>query len=101
MSLSLIFAAIWAIAATVVALLPMRLQYLPGLTLLILAPLLIGFIGWQHGGWIAVLGLLGFASMFRHPLRYLWKVARGKPVDVPPGAKEPDILKSWRKRHAK
>ncbi|MEM6594640.1 MAG: DUF2484 family protein [Pseudomonadota bacterium] len=33
MSLSLTMAALWAIAATILALLPMRLQYVPGVTL--------------------------------------------------------------------
>jgi hypothetical protein len=83
MSLSLILGAIWAVMATIVALLPMRRQFIPGVTLLIAAPVLIIFIGFQHGFWIAALGLLAFLSMFRNPLRYLMRKARGLPTPLP------------------
>jgi len=84
MSLSLILGAIWAVAATITALLPMRRQFAPGATLLIIAPALIFYIGLQHGMWIAALGLLAFVSMFRNPLRYYLRKAMGKPVELPP-----------------
>ncbi len=77
MSLPLILAALWAIAATIVALLPMRMQYVPGLTLLLLAPALVAFLGYTHGILPALLGLAAFISMFRNPLRYLYRRARG------------------------
>ena len=80
MSLSLILGALWGLAATIVAMLPMRHQFKPGFALLLAAPFLIGFIGWQHGGWIAVLGLLAFLSMFRRPLMYFGRKALGRPV---------------------
>ncbi|MEE9427263.1 MAG: DUF2484 family protein [Paracoccaceae bacterium] len=83
MSLSLTLAAIWAILASFVALMPMRRQYAPGVTLLALAPLMIGFIGVQHGFLPAGLGLLAFLSMFRNPLIYFYKKAMGKPVELP------------------
>ncbi len=78
MSLSLLLGIFWALAATVTALLPMRFQFVPGLTLLILAPVLICFIGYQHGFWVALLGLAAFVSMFRNPLRYFWRKAFAK-----------------------
>lgn len=71
MSLPLVFAAIWVVTAAFVAMLPMRLQYPPGLALLIAAPCLLGWIAVTHGGWVAILGMVAFISMFRHPLRYL------------------------------
>ena len=83
MSLSLILASVWAVAATIVALLPMRFQYLPGSVLLLSAPVLIGYIGYQHGIWIALLGLLAFLSMFRRPLIYLGRKALGLPALSP------------------
>lgn len=84
MSLSLFLGCLWVIAATVVAMLPMRRQYVPGLGLLVAAPVLIGFIGWQHGWIFAALGCAAFVSMFRNPLRYLWRRARGEAVELPP-----------------
>ena len=83
MSLSLTLAALWAIAATIVALLPMRLQYVPGVALLVAAPFLLGFIGFEHGLWVAALGLAGFVSMFRNPLRYFYRRARGEMPEIP------------------
>ena len=83
MSLSLLLAAIWAILATLVAFLPMRFQYPPGLVLLVAAPCLLVFIAMQHGIWVALLGVLGFASMFRNPLIFLWRMARGEKPEVP------------------
>ncbi|WP_298297309.1 DUF2484 family protein [uncultured Litoreibacter sp.] len=83
MSPSLILAALWAVAATLVALLPMRYQYVPGVTLLIAAPFLIGFIGYEHGIWFAALGLAAFASMFRNPLIYFYRRARGEKPEIP------------------
>ena len=78
MSLSLILACLWVLAATVVAMLPMRRQFLPGGTLLFLAPVLIVVIWWDHGAWFGVPALLGLLSMMRNPLRYLWRRAKGE-----------------------
>lgn len=83
MSTSLILGCLWVIAATVVAMMPMRRQYVPGLILLVLAPILIGVIGWEHGVWWAVGGLAAFVSMFRNPLKYMWKKARGQNPQLP------------------
>ncbi len=75
MSLSLILACLWALAATAVAILPMRLQFPPGIVLLLTAPLLIAFLGYEHGVIVALLGVAGFVSMFRRPLGYLARMA--------------------------
>lgn len=83
MSAPVIAAALWALAATATAFLPMRLQYVPGVALLVLAPVLIAWI-WVAHGWIAgLLALAAFVSMFRNPLRYFWRKWRGLEVDVP------------------
>ena len=71
MSLSLISAAIWVLAATVVAMLPMRLQWVPGVALLLAAPVLLGWMAVDHGPWWIVVGGLAFLSMYRRPLGYL------------------------------
>lgn len=83
MSLSLTLAAIWAVLSAFVAMMPMRRQFGPGIFLLLSAPVLIGFIGYQHGYWIAALGLAAFLSMFRNPLIYLTRKAMGKPAPLP------------------
>jgi len=84
MSLPLILGCFWVLAAAVTALLPMRRQMLPGTMLLLAAPVLLVWIGAVHGWvWLA-LGLAAFASMFRNPLIYLWKRARGQTPELPP-----------------
>ena len=83
MSLPLILAALWALAAALVAMLPMRRQYAPGFVLLVAAPLLIGWIGAVHGWVPAALGVAAFGSMFRHPLVFLARRAVGLPASRP------------------
>jgi hypothetical protein len=84
MSLPLILACVWVLVATVTALLPLRAQMVPGLALLVSAPVLMVWIGAAHG-WVWLVPLvLAFASMMRNPLIYLWKRARGQMPDLPP-----------------
>lgn len=77
-------ACLWAVAATVVALLPMRLQYVPGVILLALAPCLIIWIALSVTWWAGLLSLAAFVSMFRNPLRYFYAKARGQKPSLPP-----------------
>ena len=75
MPLSLIFACLWVLAAAMVAMLPMRHQYMPGLSLLILSVPLAVFVGVEVGWiWVAIV-LFAVLSMYRRPLialaRYL------------------------------
>jgi len=44
---------------------------------------LLVFIAVQHGVLVALLGLAGFGSMFRNPLIFLWRMARGEKPEVP------------------
>lgn len=71
MSLSLISAAVWVVIAAIVGFLPMRFQLLPGLALLLAAPILIGAVGYEHGWLYAAIATAGFVSMFRKPLLFL------------------------------
>ncbi|MDU8943096.1 DUF2484 family protein [Ovoidimarina sediminis] len=83
MSLPLLIGALWVLASAIVALLPMRHQYAPGICLLIAAPVLIVWIGAEHGWVPAAFGLFAFLSMFRRPLIYFAKKALGHPVSPP------------------
>lgn len=83
MNLTFFFAIAWVFAATGVAFLPMRRQYVPGVILLAAAPVLIALLWVQYNWIVGVCALLAFLSMFRNPLRYLWKKWRGLPVEVP------------------
>jgi hypothetical protein len=79
-SWSLLAACLWVLAAAGTAMLPYRRQFPPGIVLLILAPLLLIWIGIDHGVVVAALGTLGFVSMFRNPLIYLGRHALGLPA---------------------
>ena len=83
MTNSLIFGFIWVLAGAFTAMLPMRYQKWTGLPLLLAAPVLIWLIGADYGWWAAAIALLAFGSMFRFPLRYLWKRLRGQEVELP------------------
>jgi Protein of unknown function (DUF2484) len=78
-----IAACLWVLAATVTAFLPMRRQYPPGITLLIAAPLILIWLGYQHGFWVAAISTAGFLSMFRNPLIYFARRALGLPTRLP------------------
>ncbi len=75
MTYSLIAACLWVLAATGTAMLPLRLQFAPGLALLLAAPPLLYWIGVQNGAWVAVFAGLAVLSMFRRPLGYLARKA--------------------------
>jgi hypothetical protein len=82
-STPLILGALWVIASAIVAMLPMPRQMMPGIALLVAAPVLLVWIASVHGWvWLA-LGLFAFVSMFRNPLRYFARRALGRPAPLP------------------
>ncbi|SPH21822.1 hypothetical protein ASD8599_02571 [Ascidiaceihabitans donghaensis] len=82
--MTLLFACItWVFASVACAMLPMRRQYIPGVILLIAAPVLIVWIGFQVHPLAAVAALAAFVSMFRNPLRYLLARLRGEEPELP------------------
>jgi Protein of unknown function (DUF2484) len=83
MSLPLILGCIWVLAAAIVAMLPMKRQMVPGVALLIAAPVLLVWIGWVHGWLWLAFGLFAFLSMFRNPLLYFLRRAMGRPAPLP------------------
>jgi hypothetical protein len=83
MSLPLVLGGLWIIASAVVAMLPMQRQMVPGIALLIAAPMLLVWIGWVHGWLWLAFGLFAFVSMFRNPLLYFLRRALGRPAPLP------------------
>jgi len=73
----------WVFASVATAMLPMRKQYIPGIALLIAAPVLIVMAGMQYGWIYALLALAAFISMFRNPLRYIAARLRGEHPEIP------------------
>ena len=83
MQWSILIAAIWVLAATATAFLPMRRQYAPGIALLVAAPVLLVWLWVDFGPLVGLLCIAGFVSMFRNPLRYFYRRARGERPEVP------------------
>ncbi|WP_146587479.1 DUF2484 family protein [Puniceibacterium confluentis] len=83
MSTSLIIGCFWVLASCVTAMLPLRRQYVPGVLLMLAAPVLLVWIGFDVGPVWSLLGLVAFGSLFRNPLRYFWAKARGRNPEVP------------------
>lgn len=83
MSTPLILGALWVLASALTAMLPMRHQMLPGLALLLSAPVLLVWIARVHGWLWLALGLIAFLSMFRNPLLYFARRALGRPAPLP------------------
>ena len=83
MKLSLILACLWVLASAITAMLPMKHQIYSGLPLLIATPFMLGFLGYQYGIWVLLIGLAAFISMFRNPLKYFARRALGLPTQLP------------------
>ena len=71
MSLSLTLGCLWVLSAAIIAMFPMRHQIIPGLVLLVSAPILLVYIGYQHNPWMVLAASAAVISMFRRPLYYL------------------------------
>ncbi len=83
MTPSIIIAALWVLASTVTALLPMKHQYKPGVALLVVAPFIIVWLGYENGWWWSGVAAASFVSMFRNPLRYIFAKLRGQDPERP------------------
>ena len=96
MSTSLILGCLWVIASTITAMLPMRRQMIPGVALLLAAPVLLWFIASEHGFWVFGLTLLAALSLFRNPIIYFARRAMGLTVSLPSEMqpKQPDERQS-------
>lgn len=70
-----ILCCLWVVVSALVAMLPMRFQYAPGLALMLAAPVLMYLLGQQYGIWVALIAALAFVSMYRNPLRYYFNRA--------------------------
>lgn len=76
-------AVFWVLASAFVAFLPMRYQYIPGVTLMLVAPVLIYWIATSAAWWTVPLAIFAFLSMYRNPLRYFWARLKGEQPEIP------------------
>lgn len=83
MTPSIIIACLWVIASAIVAFFPMKNQYVPGITLLLVAPAIILWLAFDFGWLFGLLALFAFVSMFRNPLLYIYRRLRGEKPEIP------------------
>ncbi len=77
MSISLILACIWAVAANVLAMIPSRDNHWRRAYWLIGAGIpILGMVTYDHGPWLGLLFMLGGMSILRWPVIYLGRWLR-------------------------
>lgn len=85
MSLSLVLACLWVVAATLIAMVPSRSNHWPQAYVLIAIGIpILGLVTYQNGPLVGLAVLIAGASILRWPLIYLWRwlrrrVARSRP----------------------
>ena len=78
MSMSLVLACIWAIAANLLAMIPSRDNHWRRAYALIAVGIpILGYVTWQNGPWVGLLVLVAGMSLLRWPVIYLGRWARG------------------------
>ncbi|SPH18711.1 hypothetical protein DEA8626_02253 [Defluviimonas aquaemixtae] len=81
MSQSLVLACLWAVIATVTAILPSRDRHWRAAYVLIALGIpIVGWVTFENGPWIGLIVLAAGASILRWPLVYLWRWLRRKSV---------------------
>ena len=79
MKVSLILAALWALAANVIAMLPSRDHHWRAAYALIAFGIpILGLVTWQYGPWVGLAVLVAGMSMLRWPVIYLGRWMRRK-----------------------
>lgn len=77
MTLSLILAAVWALSANVLAMLPSRDHHWRNAYILIAVGIpILGYVTYQNGPWIGLIVLMAGMSVLRWPVIYLGRWMR-------------------------
>ena len=77
MSLSLILALLWLIAANVIGLFPSKSNHWPAAYVLIAVGVpLVGYVTYENGPLVGVVTLAAGISILRWPVLYLWRWLR-------------------------
>lgn len=77
MSMSLVLACIWALAANLLAMIPSRDNHWRRAYALIAVGIpILGYVTWQNGPWVGLFVLAAGMSLLRWPVIYLGRWAR-------------------------
>ncbi len=79
MTLSLTLAAVWALVANVIAMMPSKDRHRRSAYGLIVCGIpIVGYVTWQHGPWIGMLVLAAGVSVLRWPVAHFGSWIRRK-----------------------
>lgn len=79
MTVSLVLACLWALAANVLAMMPSRNHHWRrAYVLMALGVPILGFVTWQNGPWIGLMVMAAGMSVLRWPVIYLGRWMRRK-----------------------
>ncbi len=79
MTLSLVLAALWGLAANMIALLPSRDHHWRSAYALIAIGIpIVGYATWQNGPWVGLAVLVAGMSVLRWPVIYLFRWLRAR-----------------------
>ncbi|XDA99451.1 DUF2484 family protein [Sulfitobacter sp. LCG007] len=79
MTLSLTLAAVWAVVANILAMLPTRDNHWRRAYILIACGIpIIGYVTAQHGPWVGMIVLIGGMSVLRWPVIFLTRWLRSR-----------------------
>ncbi|KFE34509.1 DUF2484 family protein [Thioclava atlantica] len=78
MTLSLIFACLWALLATLIAIGPSRWHWPAARVLIVLGVPLLGWVTYENGPIVGLLVLAGGISVLRWPVIFLFRGLRGR-----------------------
>lgn len=74
---SMLLACLWAVTATLIAILPSRDRHWRAAYMLIAAGIpILGWVTLQNGPWVGLIVLAAGASILRWPLIYVWRRIR-------------------------
>lgn len=76
MTPSLALACLWAVVATVIAMLPNRIHWPAAYALIALGIPLVGWVTYQNGPFVGLLVLAGGVSVLRWPVIFLFRWAK-------------------------
>lgn len=78
MTTSLVLACVWAVVASVIAMLPTRIHWPAAYVLIAVGIPILGFVTYQNGPIVGLLVLAGGISILRWPALYLFRWLRGQ-----------------------
>ncbi|MFP4274007.1 MAG: DUF2484 family protein [Paracoccaceae bacterium] len=74
MTLSLILACLWAVAANIAAMIPSRdNHWRRAYALIVLGVPILGYVTYENGPWVGLAVLVAGMSVLRWPVFYLWR----------------------------